>query len=135
MRTDSEFLEPVEAAVGADPSISRSGDPSATIDIEDMEEEEIGMLTIPFSSIACHKVIHFFSAFPRMTIKALSRPPKAAEKGQESVQSLMTDIFADGNVQAYPSQIVGKDRSASDPLSKLGNPGGTCLLSDYNSGE
>ena len=37
---DSEFLEPVEAT--ADPSISRSGDPSATIDIEDMEEEEIG---------------------------------------------------------------------------------------------
>ena len=42
MCTDSEFLEPIEEAVGADPSISRSGDPSATIDIEDMEEEEIG---------------------------------------------------------------------------------------------
>lgn len=38
---DSEFLEPDDAAA-PEASISRSGDPSAAIDMEDMEEEEIG---------------------------------------------------------------------------------------------
>lgn len=34
-------------AVGLEPSISRSGDPSAAVDAEDMEEEDIGKCLIP----------------------------------------------------------------------------------------
>ena len=65
MYTDSEFLEP-EAAAGADPSISRSGDPSATIDIEDMEEEEIGKPSLP---VFVYQKIVDASSWSNMTAK------------------------------------------------------------------
>ena len=40
--SDSEFLEQGEETAAGEVSISRSADPSAALDVEDMEEEEIG---------------------------------------------------------------------------------------------